>query len=57
MPIQNIPVMLMMWGVIAFSISMFRAAYKDEKHCKGIERVRRCEIHRRAMISRYHRLV
>lgn len=49
MPIQNIPVMLMLWGVIAFSISMLWAGYKDEKHCKGIARVRRCEIHRRAM--------
>lgn len=49
MPIQNIPVMFMLWGVIAFSISMLWAGYKDEKHCKGIARVRRCENHRRTM--------
>ena len=70
MPIQNIPVMLMLWSVVAFSISMFWADHKDEKHRKGIKRVRRCEIHRRAMsamecgkrnraehVSRYHGLV
>jgi len=70
MPIQNIPVMLMLWGVVAFGISMIWADYKDEQHRKGIARVRRCEVHRRAMaamecgkrnraerMSRYHGLV
>ena len=70
MPIQNIPVMLMLWGVVAFGISMMWADYKDEQHRKGIARVRRCEVHRRAMaamecskrnraerMSRYHGLV
>lgn len=51
MPIQNIPVMLMLWGVVAFGISMMWADYKDEKHRKGIARVRRCEVHRRAMAA------
>lgn len=70
MPIQNIPVMLMLWGVVVFGISMMWADYKDEQHRKGIERVRRCEIHRRAVaamnygkrsrterMNRYHGLV
>lgn len=51
MPIQNIPVMLMLWGVVAFGISMFWADYKDERHRKGIARVRRCEVHRRATVA------
>lgn len=49
MPIQNIPVMLTLWGVIAFCVSIIWADHKDERHAKGIARVRRCEIHRRAM--------
>ena len=70
MPIQNIPVMLMLWGVVAFGISMMWEDYKDEQHARGIARVRRCEVHRRAMaamecgkrnraerMSRYHGLV
>ena len=51
MPIQNIPVMLMLWGVVTFGISMMWADHKDEQHRKGIERVRRCEIHRRAVAA------
>ena len=51
MPIQNIPVMLMLWGVVAFGISMMWADYKDEQHRKGITRVRRCEVHRRAVTA------
>lgn len=70
MPIQNIPVMLMLWGVVAFGISMIWADHKDEKHAQGIARVRRCEVHRRAVaameygkrnraerMNRYHGLV
>lgn len=70
MPIQNIPAMLMLWGVAAFGISMMWADYKDERRRKGIERVRRCEVHRRAVaamnygkrsraerMNRYHGLV
>lgn len=71
MPIQNIPVMLMLWGVVAFGISMMWTDYKDEKRAQDIARVRRAEVHRRAMkamanskrertnkcIGRYHGLV
>lgn len=48
MPIQNIPVMLALWGVIAFCVWIMWQDHKDEQHRNGIDRVRRCEIHRRA---------
>jgi len=71
LPIQNIPVFIVMYGVLAFSVWMLWTDYEDEKHEQGLERVRRAEVHRRAMkamtnsrrertnkcIGRYHGLV
>lgn len=48
MPIQNIPVFIVMYGVLAFCVWMMWQEHKDEQHAKGIARVRRCEIHRKA---------
>lgn len=49
MPIQNIPVFVVMYDVLAFCLWMIWQDHKDEQHAKGIARVRRCETHRRAM--------
>lgn len=49
MPIQNIPVFIVMYSVLAFCLWMIWEDHKDEKHAKGIARVRRCEIRRKAM--------
>lgn len=49
MPIQNIPVMLMMWGTLCLCFWMMWQDHKDNKHAQGIARVRRAEIHRKAM--------
>lgn len=49
LPIQNVPVFIVMYGVLAFCVWMIWEDHKDEKHAKGIARVRRCEIRRRAM--------
>lgn len=49
LPIQNIPVFLVMYGVLAFCLRMMWEDHKDEQHVKGIARVRRCEVRRRAM--------
>lgn len=49
MPIQNIPVFLAMYSVLAFSVWMIWQDHKDEQHARGIARVRRCETRRRAM--------
>lgn len=70
MPIQNIPVMLMMWSTLCLCFWMMWQDHKDNKHAQGITRVRRAEIHRKAMraiefgkisrtnrMSRYHGLV
>lgn len=70
MPIQNIPVMLMMWGTLCLCFWMMWQDHKDNKHAQGIARVRRAEIHRKAMraiefgkinranhVSKYHGLV
>ena len=70
MPIQNIPVMLMMWGTLCLCFWMMWQDHKDNKHAQGIARVRRAEIHRKAMraiefgkisrssrMSKYHGLV
>lgn len=71
MPIQNIPVMLMLWGVVVFGISMMWADYKDSQRDRVAARAQRAEVHRRAMaaiaankrerankcIGRYHGLV
>ena len=70
MPIQNIPVVLMMWGTLCLCFWMMWQDHKDNKHAQGIARVRRAEIHRKAMraiefgkinranhVSKYHGLV
>ena len=70
MPIQNIPVMLMMWGTLCLCFWMMWQDHKDNKHAQGIARVRRAEIHRKATraiefgkisranhMSKYHGLV
>lgn len=70
MPIQNIPVMLMMWGTLCLCFWMMWQDHKDNKHAQGIARVRRAETHRKAMraiefgkisranrMSKYHGLV
>ena len=49
LPIQNIPVFIVMYGVLAFCLRMMWEDHKDERHAKGIARVRRCEVRRRAM--------
>ena len=49
MPIQNIPVILMMWGTLCLCFWMMWQDHKDNKHAQGIARVRRCETHRKAM--------
>lgn len=48
MPIQNIPVFIVMYGVLAFCVWMIWLDHKDEQHARGVARVRRCEIHRKA---------
>lgn len=49
LPIQNIPVFAMGIAVLVFVVPLMWSDYKDEQHAKGIARVRRCEIRRRAM--------
>lgn len=49
LPIQNIPVFFVMYGVIAFCVWMIWLDHKEEQHTRGIARVRRCETHRKAM--------
>lgn len=49
LPIQNIPVFVIGYGIVAFSIWVMWQDHKDERHAKGIARVRRCEVHRKAM--------
>lgn len=49
LPIQNIPVFIVMYGVLAFCLRMIWEDHKDEQHAQGIARVRRCEVRRRAM--------
>lgn len=49
MPIQNIPVFVVMYSVLAFCVWMIWLDHKDEQHARGIARVRRCEVRRRAM--------
>lgn len=69
MPIQNIPVMLMMWGTLCLCFWMMWQDHKDNKHAQGVARVR-CETHRKVMraiefgkisranrMSKYHGLV
>lgn len=49
MPIQNIPVFVAMYSVLAFCLRMIWLDHKDEQHAKGVARVRRCETRRKAM--------
>ena len=49
LPIQNIPVFLVMYSVLAFCVWMIWQEHKDEQHARGVARVRRCEIRRKAM--------
>lgn len=48
LPVQNIPAFIAMYGVLAFCVWVIWQDYKDAKRAKGIARVRRCEIHRKA---------
>lgn len=71
LPIQNISVFIVMCGVLAFSVWMLWTDYKDDQREKIAARVRRAEVHRRAMaaiaagkrerankyVGRYHGLV
>ena len=49
MPIQNIPVFLVMYTVLAFCFWMMWQDHKDKQHARGVARVRRCETRRKAM--------
>ena len=49
LPIQNAPVFIIGYGLVAFSIWTMWQGHKAERHSKGVARVRRCEIHRKAM--------
>ena len=49
LPVQNIPVFIVMYGVLAFCLRMIWEDHKDEQHAQGVARVRRCEVRRRAM--------
>lgn len=49
MPIQNIPVFVVMYAVLAFCGVMIWQDHKDEQHARGVARVRRCEVRRKAM--------
>lgn len=49
LPIQNIPVFVIGCAVLMFGAWMMWTDYKDERHTRGIARVRRCETRRRAM--------
>lgn len=49
MLIQNILVFTIFYGILVWCGMMIWEYHKAEKHRKGIERVRRCEIHRKAM--------
>ena len=51
LPIVNIPVFIAGIGVLAFSAWIFWTDHENEKHEQGIERVRRCEVHRRAIAA------
>lgn len=71
LPIQNVPVFVVMCGVLVFCLWMMWTDYKDEQHARGVARVQRAEMHRRAVkammnnrrertnkcIGRYHGLV
>ena len=48
LPVQNIPVFIVMYGVFAFCLRMIWEDHKDEQHARGVARVRRCEVRRRA---------
>ena len=48
MPIQNIPVMLVMLGVLYLCFWMLWQDHKDNKHAERIKQVRKCEYVRRA---------
>ena len=49
LPVQNIFVFLVMYGVLAFCLRMIWEDHKDEQHARGLARVQRCEVRRRAM--------
>lgn len=71
MPIENIPVYAMLGSALVFSVAAMLDDYRDEQREKIAARVRRAEVHRRAMaaiaagkrerankyVGRYHGLV
>ena len=48
MPIQNIPVVLVMLGVLYLCFAMLWQDHKDNKHAEQVKQVRKCEHVRRA---------
>ena len=48
MPVQNIVPMVLLWGVLAFCFKLIAEQERAERHDRGVSRVRRCEIHRKA---------
>lgn len=51
MPIENIPVYAMLGSALAFGIATMLDDYRDEQREKIAARVRRAEVHRRAMAA------
>lgn len=49
MPVQNIIPMLTLYGTLAWCLRLIWETHKEDKHARGIARVRRCEIRRKAM--------
>lgn len=41
LPVQNIPVFIVMYGVLAFCVWMIWQGHKDEKHAQSIARAER----------------
>lgn len=48
LPIQNIPVFIVVYGTLAWCVRLIWETHKEDKHAEGVRRVRRCEIHRKA---------
>lgn len=51
MPLENIPVYAMLGSALVFSVAAMLDDYRDEQREKIAARVRRAEVHRRAMTA------
>ena len=51
LPAQNIPVFIVLYSVIVYSVWALWQGHKDEQHANGIARVRRYEVRRRAVAA------